>query len=433
MPLVLPDSLVDIHRIDLAAPYSVRTSGGWGVEPLDVAAAPRGDVYALYILYRYTPGVEDDEPDPAVGNFRYRIITRYSPDGVPLATALCCPSHTGHWTSAVADGNEMTLCVLPDGVLSVNSHPDCTTLIAPDLSAVAATYRTEGRRAFEEFVPGDPFACSISATPSGRLLCMTTEYGVQGYGSSLANIVGVADGPLTADHKPSIRAVASFDPEPDRQTEDDLRPHVRFGGRAVGLRNRPRPALREIFEPGAARSKWALSEIYRPVAMSDDLFVVPMRARRGSRGGAFAFALVNDEAESTGRLQGMDPWKDSPFTGECFNVAAGGGRAFHLNRYGLFVWNADGELAVNLSTDDKAFQPLKNFTLTTCSPANELLLVHARQHLILRVPVPEDLAGLGTSVEAALAAYRKERTALKKQWAPIEWHWVQDGAQVHRL
>ncbi|MFI0352884.1 hypothetical protein [Actinomadura sp. 9N407] len=429
LPLVLPDSLVDAHQLDLTAPYSA----GWGVHAYDVVAAPNGETYALYSVSRYTPTVDRKEPDPAIAHFTYRVITRYSPDGVPQATALCCPWAPNEWASAVANGNDMTLCVLPDGLLTANAHPDRTTFIAPDLSEVVATYETEGRRSFEEFVPGDPFAGSISTTPSGRLLCVTSEYGVRGYGNSLPNIVGLADGALTPDHKPSIRAIASLDPEPARQTEDDLRPHVRFEGRPVGLDNRPRPSLTETFEPGALVSRFGLDQLGRPAPLSDDLFVVPAIARRGSRGGSFVFALVNDEAEVTGPLQGMDKWGDSPFTGECFNVAAGHGHAFHLNRYGLYAWDSDGQLQTKLSTQDKAFKPLKNFTLMTCSPAGELLLVHARQHLVLRVPVPGNLDQLGTAVEAALRGYTKERTALKNLWAPTEWHWVQPDAQAHRL
>jgi hypothetical protein len=429
LPLVLPDSLVATHSIDLTAPYSA----GWGVQAYDVAASPSGETYALYGVFRYTPTVDREESDPAVAHFSYSIITRYSPDGVPLATALCCPSGPDGWASAVVNGNDMTLCVLPNGLLSANAQPDCTTLIAPDLSEVVATYETEGRHSFEESVPGDPFACSISTTPSGRLLCVTTEYGTRGYGNSLANIVGIADGALTPDHKPSLRAIASLDPEPAHQTEDDLRPHVRYEGRPVGLRNRPRPSLTEIFEPGRPVSSFGLTRLGRPAPLSDDLFVVPAHARRGSRGGSFAFALVNDKAEVTGPLQGMDKWDDSPFTGECFNVAAGHGHAFHLNHYGLYAWNSDGLLRTKLSTEDKPFKPLKNFTLTTCSPAGELLLAHDKQHLVLRVPVPNNLDDLGKSVEAALAGYTKERTALKRLWAPVEWHWVQPDAHAHRL
>ncbi|MGW7368777.1 hypothetical protein ACWGI8_36440 [Streptomyces sp. NPDC054841] len=100
LPLALPGTLVDLHRIDLTALYSK----GWGVQAYDVAAAPNGDVYALYGVHRYTYGVADDEQDPATINFGFRIITRYSADGELLASALCCPSHDDKNASAVANG-----------------------------------------------------------------------------------------------------------------------------------------------------------------------------------------------------------------------------------------------------------------------------------------------------------------------------------------
>lgn len=88
LPLALPRALVDTHRIDLTALYSK----GWGVRAYDTAAAPNGDVYALYGVHRYTYGVADGEENPEIANFGYRIITRYSADGDVLASAVCCPS-----------------------------------------------------------------------------------------------------------------------------------------------------------------------------------------------------------------------------------------------------------------------------------------------------------------------------------------------------
>ncbi|MBO0913282.1 hypothetical protein [Streptomyces laculatispora] len=29
--------------------------------------------------------------------------------------------------------------------------------------------------------------------------------------------------------------------------------------------------------------------------------------------------------------------------------------------------------------------------------------------------------------------YAKERTALKKQWQPVNWHWADGAAPLHRL
>ncbi|UUU23215.1 hypothetical protein [Streptomyces sp. DSM 40750] len=430
LPLPLPDVLVDTHDIDLSALYST----GWGVNAYDAVLAPSGDMYALYGVYRHTWNVSEDEQDPAVANFGYRLITRYSPDGIPLATALCCSPGPNAAPSKVAAGKDMTLCVLPDGTLSVSAHPDLTTLMAPDLSAVLATYDRPGRNS------GDPFASSVCVTPSRRLLCVTSEYGVGRFGSRSSNIVGLADGVLSAESKPSIRAIASLDPEPAYQTEEaDLSPYVRFRCEPVGLGNRPRPSLSEMLTPETDPYMWERSTLGRPAVLDDDLFVVPVFARTfraGSKGQPFVFALLNGEGELTGRLHGMHEYRDSPFTGFCFNVVADPrrGLAFHLNRNGLYVWNKGGMRRTKLDTETKTFKPLTHFALTSCTPTGELLLVHVKQHLVLRVPVPDDIRELGAAVEAALRAYGKARTALKKQWGPVvNWHWVQSGAQVNWL
>ncbi|MFD7096981.1 hypothetical protein [Streptomyces xanthophaeus] len=137
----------------------------------------------------------------------------------------------------------------------------------------------------------------------------------------------------------------------------------------------------------------------------------------------------------TGRLSGLHEWRDSPFTGFCFELAGDPhrGHAFHLNRYGLYAWNRAGVLRAKLDTDSKAFRPLTHFTLGACTPDGDLLLVHTNQHLILRVPAPDDLTDLAGAVEEALRAYARQRTALKKQWSPVNWHWTQTSAPSHRL
>lgn len=434
LPLALPDMLVDLHRIDLTALYSK----GWGFQACDVAAAPNGDIYALYRVYRYFYGVAGGEQDPATANFGYRIITRYSVAGEVLASALCCSERPGESASAVVDGGDMTLCVLPDGTLAISSLADNTTLVTPDLSRVIATYDSKDHRPFKEFTPGDGFATSISVTPSGRLLCSVAEYGVWKYGSPITNLVGVADGTLTAASKPVIEVLTSLDPEPARHSDVDVRAHVAYQGSPVGPANRPRPALTELVAGEDRLSGWHDSRLGRPVPLADDLFVVPVYARTfrsGSRGQPFVFALVNSHGELTGRLHGMREWRDSPFTGFCFNIAADPhrGHAFHLNRYGLYAWNKAGMLRAKLDTETKTFKPLTHFTLTACSPAGDLLLVHNKQHLILRIPAPDDLTGLPAAVEEALRTYARQRTALKKQWAPVNWHWTQTSAPVHRL
>lgn len=77
--------------------------------------------------------------------------TRSSPGtrraGEVLASALCClPTTADETVSAVVDGIDMTLCVLPDGTLAISACPSNTTLVTPDLSRVVATYDAKDHR-----------------------------------------------------------------------------------------------------------------------------------------------------------------------------------------------------------------------------------------------------------------------------------------------
>ncbi|MEV5508245.1 hypothetical protein AB0L16_17485 [Streptomyces orinoci] len=73
-----------------------------------------------------------------------------------------------------------------------------------------------------------------------------------------------------------------------------------------------------------------------------------------------------------------------------------------------------------------------NFELMECTPAGQILL-HRKQRLQLRVPVPQDLETLPAAVEAALRAYGSGRLALKKQYAPVNWGWQDTSGQVVHL
>ncbi|MFJ4772253.1 hypothetical protein ACIP88_24605 [Streptomyces uncialis] len=427
MPLLLPAVLVDRHRIDLSARYST----GWSFQAMDVTAAPSGELYALYQVFRYDNG----EQDPARGGFIYQMITRYSASGEALGTALADVSH-GQGNPPLAGGGAQTLCVLPDGTLAAGGSPNSVTLLTPDLSSILARYDSHDsdRGAFMppgSYTPGTPFASAITVTPSGRLLCKVAEYGVWRYGNVLDNLVGIADGPLTADSRPVIEAIASLDPTPAHHTDTDLRTHIQYQGRPIGREHRPRPALTELVAAEDRLSKWERSRLDRPVPLADDLFIVPFYAqtfRSGSRGQPFVHALLDDSGTMTGRLHGLDLHRDSPFTGHDWTVAADPhrGHAFHLNRYGLYAWNRDGVLRARLDATTKRFRALTRFTLTSCTPDGHLLLVHTTQHLILRVPVPDDLTTLPDTVEDALLAYSRQRTARKKLWAPVNWHWTDD-------
>ncbi|MFG2651189.1 hypothetical protein [Streptomyces sp. NPDC048436] len=444
IPVPLPSALIEHHAVDL----EVKSSNGLGLTVKDVAATPCGEIYTLYSTSRFTYGVADDEADPAKGNFGYALVTRYAPDGTPLATAVSGQSDLVRQDTTLGGpttglGEELWgasgLCVLPDGTLAATGWADQTHLITADLTAVTAHYKATHSQ--HEDGPRDAFASWISTTPAGRLLCTAGEFGVYNYGSPLDNIVSITDQPLIPTSKPTLRALASMEAQPVKQTEADLRPDLLFNGEPVGMDHRPRPSLTEHLtelEQTAPRWAWDDARLGRPAVVREDLFVIPVYGhiyRGGSRGQRFAFVLVSDQGKIVGQLGGMHLDRDSPFTGFCFEIAADPirERIYHLNRYGLFAWSANGIRAQRLDLEDKRYKLLKHFTLMDCAPAGELILVHRTQHLLLRIPCPAALGDLGEVVEDALRSYAKERTALKKQWQPQNWHWVDSTAPLHRL
>ncbi|MFF3127570.1 hypothetical protein ACFVRD_35970 [Streptomyces sp. NPDC057908] len=90
-------------------------------------------------------------------------------------------------------------------------------------------------------------------------------------------------------------------------------------------------------------------------------------------------------------------------------------------------------LRARMPTAEKRFKPLVHFALLECTPAGELLLAHRKQHLLLRVPVPQNLDDLAMSVGTTLKGYGRKRTALKKQYTPVNWLWPDSAATVNRL
>ncbi|KOU14507.1 LigA [Streptomyces sp. WM6372] len=436
LPITAPASLLDVHRLDPEAP-------GWGFKADHAVATAAGDTYVLTSLRRYRAHAAGSV-DPAEQDFGYGLITRYGSEGMPTATAVFGQAVPGGGPSAIPAGDGPTLAVLPDGAVAISSRPGSTHILSPDLDQVVASWPMAWGWEKQQGPGDDPFAASISVTPAGRLLCMTSEYGLSNWAGAHPNIVAVSEPGtvLGPGPKPVLRAVATLDARTDSQNATDAYPHVRYGDMPVGRGNRPSPSLTEALSEltGTRGSLYGYldSKMTRPAALGDDLFVVPVFGkiyRSSNRGQEFSFALVDDRGVVRGRLGGLHLRDDSPFTGFDFTVVADPhrARAFHLNRYGLYAWSADGELRARISTAEKPFKPLVHFALLECTPAGELLLAHRKQHLLLRVPVPQDLDGLAVAVEAALKGYGRERTALKKQYAPANWLWSDSAATVKYL
>ncbi|MEU9235594.1 hypothetical protein [Streptomyces subrutilus] len=436
LPITVPASLLDVHHLDPEA-------GGWGFRVDHAVATAAGDTYVLAGLRRYR-GQAAGSADPAEQNFGYQLITRYGSDGKPTATAVFGQAVPGGVPTAMPERDGTTLAVLPDGVVAVSSKPGSTYLLSPDLDEVLVSWPMSWGWEKRQDPAEDPFAASIAVTPAGRLLCMTSEYGLSNWAGAHANIVAVSEPGTTLGpgRKPVLRAIATLDARTDHQSDTDSYAHVRYGDEPVGRGNRPSPSLTEALSEltGTSGSVYGYldSKMTRPAALGDDLFVVPVFGktyRSTNRGQEFSFALVDDRGVLQGRLGGLHLREDSPFTGFDFTLVADPhrARAFHLNRYGLYAWSANGVLRARISTAEKPFKPLVHFALLECTPAGELLLAHRKQHLLLRVPVPQDLDDLAEAVESALKGYGRERTALKKQYSPVSWLWSESAASVNHL
>ncbi|MEV5205466.1 hypothetical protein [Streptomyces sp. NPDC053720] len=96
-------------------------------------------------------------------------------------------------------------------------------------------------------------------------------------------------------------------------------------------------------------------------------------------------------------------------------------RAFHHNSYGMYTCSTDGVLRARMSTAENPFKPLVHFALLEYTPAGELLLAHRKQHLLLRVPVPQNLDDLAMSVGTTLKGYGHKLTSLKRLCTPMNW------------
>lgn len=430
-PLVVPDWLVTTYQLDLALSYSTN----WGFEHHDVAFSAAGEMYALSTIWRGWRGAGiANDPTP----FDAELVTRYGPDGMPASTTVLRLPAPDRTPSVVCRSGPDSVCVLPDGNVAVTTPGDSTYLLDSQVGTVLAAYTKPFDRANPDWdAPENYFASRIRVTPGGRLLCTLGEYGVDMYGRPKRNLIALTDAALTAAGKPDVDVIAAAGAR-RRPTPDHVRPFVRYHGEPLSFDNRPTPSLGECAKQWWPEINWWREPpaLRTPTPLADDVFVVPMFAagfRSGNRGVSFVFALINDQGELTGRLEGLDMHADSPFTGHCYTVAADPQRhrAYHLNRYGLYVWDDGGTLLAKISTDDKPFTTLTSFQLLGYSPGGELVLAHRKQHLLLRVPVRDADGDLGGAVTAALRTYTRERTALKKTFPQTNWHWTYSPGPGH--
>ncbi|MGV9408887.1 hypothetical protein ACWDOP_03145 [Nocardia sp. NPDC003693] len=369
------------------------------------------------------------------------VITRYGPDGTPVAAAIgACADEDGN-PSRLERRVDATVCALPDGTVTISNHNDHTYLLAEDLSAVHAAYTqpVDVPPAERDGLVPNSFVSAIRRTPGGRLLCVAEEWDVYYYGST-RSLLGIADDPLTSTSRPMVTTFAALDDRIERQTPHHQRPYLLFESSPVFGAHRPQPTLAALV-PRGEETSWMSPDrpptLHTPEPLADDRFVVPLFSktlRSGGRGLPFVFAILDDTGKLHGRLEGLDPYRHSPFAGQHDRVTTDPGRGlvYHLNRSGLFIWAGDGTLLAHLDTGIKEFGPLTHFELRGCAPDGDLVLVHPKQHLLLRIPIhnPNDPR---PSVLEAIHQYPRQRTALKKAHTPTGWGWTWEPDQLHYL
>ncbi|MEV6066088.1 hypothetical protein AB0L82_05995 [Nocardia sp. NPDC052001] len=413
--------MIRVHRLALPEQLLLRygaLDSAWKVDHLDVSFAPGGDMYTLGWA-RLADGW--DSP-------MCLLVTRYGREEGPVAAIACGSGRPSEKGRLIRVGPQAHLCAISDEMVALSGNSDETFLIDGELGSVRAGF--DGGMLPADRHAGVSFASAMRRTPAGRLVCVVAETNIEYSLFATPNLLAIAETRPAVDHRPILRAFATVNPHTGKQTEIDGREHVLFDGSPVFGDHRPAPSLAESV-PRPEERNWM--DVHRPpwttVAepLSEDLFVLPLFSRMlrsGNKGMPFAFALVDDAGKVHGRLAGLDDRADSPYAGSHFRVATDPSRgiAYHLNSNGFYLWSRDGSLIAKLDTASKEYKALRNFQLQGCAPNGDIVLVHPKQHLLLRFPIP-DQHDPGPAVQAALQAYGRERTTLKKSHPQSEWIW----------
>jgi hypothetical protein len=391
-PIRLPGRFVHEREINLANKFE------WMHR--SVCTGPGGDRYVLSDLsYNYRRYDSADEDRKMVAG---HVLTRYAPDGTPTAQAFL------EWArgSAGATYPAVSLSVLPDGRVLFSTVRNRAFALDPALGS-AEEVTAPG-------IDGEPrWAFRTRLTPSGRALCLLGE-----------SVVAVSEEPVGTE-LPRLTAVTTL----LRAPTSVIHMRVYFppaGASGEGeARTELVEQLRAVYPgPGGPRPAWVCDA----VPIDDSTFVVltvGWKKRAYQRGNEFLFALVNGDGKLLGKLD-LHTYRDAAARGVRYDVVVDQARrrVFHLNTFGLYVFDDSGTRTAWLSTEDKEYKPLAHFQLREFDPAGNLVLVHEKQNLVLAVPVPDDLADLPGAVTDALAVFRKERARLKKSFLAPNWYWT---------
>ncbi|WP_017571620.1 NHL repeat-containing protein [Nocardiopsis halotolerans] len=391
-PIRLPEAFVRDRGVDPANTFTWRHRA--------VCTRPDGERYVLsevgYNPYRYDDSDYDEEE-----TFGH-VLSRYAPDGTPLAQVFLDWGRPG---SIVGDGgyHPGSLSLLPDGRVLYSTGNNRAFAFTPDLDSTAEVTAPKAKR----------WAFRTRLTPSGRALCLLGD-----------NTVALSHEPVGTE-LPALTAVTALMCErPPAGHAPRYCPPTGASGEGT-----PRTELvGQLDAESGGRFGIRAETVRDAVPVDDSTFValaVGWHKHAGQRGGDFLFALVNTDGKVVGHLD-LDTYRDSAARGMRYDVVVDQRRRriFHLNTFGLYVFDDSGTRTLHLSTEDKGYKPLAHFRLHEFDPSGHLVLTHEKQHLVLTVPVPDDLADLPGTVVDALTRFRGERTRLKKEHRPENWYWT---------
>src|SRR5262249_49815146 len=152
----------------------------------------------------------------------------------------------------------------------------------------------------------------IEFSPDGRLVCLLSEPGVRLYYFS-PNLICVSDGTaLGPDSRPGLVCVACLESDlgTSRASNRATFPYAHLAdGRAAGDGARPAPSLTQQANERFRMHLYG-SWLGQVAPLDAGRLLVPIfhqLMRGGTKGAAFAFALVSPTGEITGRLNGIDP------------------------------------------------------------------------------------------------------------------------------
>jgi len=418
----IPRAFVEAHAIGLSHDFAHRHAS--------VLAAADGSLTVLsHLFYNYYRYDSDDNRD-VTGWF----VTRFAGDGQLLWSADLSEMHhelddQSERAFGLLDCYEPRAFFLDDGNLAITTQGN--RLIAYDAELEREVARWCARDVMDEAaMKAENYVYDVDRDSTGQAVCIVNEPGL-GIAGWRPSLLCLPQGPLTAERRPTLTAIATFSSDATNRASLESRPGYGYvalpcGELVAGLQ-RPSPGL--IEQTDVSLSRPVVRQAFR---LDADRLMVPVfhrGLRGGSKGLPFALMLVSRTGEVLRRLEGIDANAESPYVDHRHSLAViHAARAIvYSNKFCLWVWSLDGELVHKESLDGKDNKALRPFAPVASTHDGRLVLCHPKHHcLVVTAPISSS-SDVAPAIVEALAAHRKEKSALKKQLYFEKNRWVSEG------